>query len=155
MKRTSLFTFLFLFSASTLFPFQEKVDETLRDALKSVKEKYAPDRRTAVFDVLLERKNTSLIVRGEVDNTVVKGEALNALRASFTGEMIDSILVLPDPRLGEKFFGIVILSVGNVRSKPGNAEELATQVLMGMVVKLLKKRKGDEDACAQPGPVSM
>ncbi|HLF20723.1 MAG TPA: NlpC/P60 family protein, partial [Bacteroidota bacterium] len=142
MKRTSLFTFLFLFSASTLFPFQERVDETLRDALKSVKEKYAPDRRTAVFDVLLERKNTSLIVRGEVDNTVVKGEALNALRASFTGEMIDSILVLPDPRLGEKFFGIVILSVGNVRSKPGNAEELATQVLMGMVVKLLKKEGG-------------
>ena len=142
MNRFIFFLCIFFFSASSLLPFQGKVNDGLKDVLKTVKEKFAPDRRTAVFDVSLERLATSVIARGEVDNPVAKAEALKALRASFTGELLDSILILPDPRLGEKNFGIVILSVGNVRSKPGNAEELGTQVLMGMVVKLLKKESG-------------
>jgi hypothetical protein len=127
---------------SSTFSFQDKPEEILRQALKPVREKYAPDRRTAVFDIALERRASTFVIKGEVDNPAAKAEALKALRTSFTGELLDSIRILPDASLGDKTFGIVTLSVGNVRSKPGNAEELATQVLMGMVVKLLKRESG-------------
>ena len=38
--------------------------------------------------------------------------------------------------------GVAILSVVNIRRKPGKHEELLTQALMGTVIKLLKKERG-------------
>ena len=142
MKRIPIFGCLTLLSASMLFSFQEKTDNNFQDALKPVKEKFAPDKRTAVFEVSFARQGGSLVVKGEMDNPAAKAEALSVLQTVYSGELVDSILILPDTRLGEKNFGIVILSVGNVRSKPGNAEELSTQVLMGMAVKILKREGG-------------
>ncbi|MBI4429707.1 MAG: C40 family peptidase [Ignavibacteriales bacterium] len=142
MKRLRSLLYLLLLSSSALFAFQERPDDRVRDALKSVKDKFAPDRRTAVFDVSIEKHAFAIVAKGDVDNAAAKEEVLRALHSALTGDLVDSIQVLPDPRLGEKLFGIVILSVGNVRGKPGNAEELATQVLMGMAIKLLKKEGG-------------
>ncbi|MBI3005130.1 MAG: C40 family peptidase [Ignavibacteriales bacterium] len=142
MNRFRYSLLLVFFSISVLFSFQEELDDRVRDVLKPVKEKFAPDRRTAVFDVSIERTASTVVARGEVDNPAAKAEALSALRTAIDGDITDSIQILPDSRLGERNFGIVVLSVGNVRSKPGNAEELSTQVLMGMAVKLLKKESG-------------
>ncbi|MBI5464072.1 MAG: C40 family peptidase, partial [Ignavibacteriales bacterium] len=116
--------------------------DPIKTALKAVQEKYALDRRTSVFDVQVERRETAVILKGEVDNSSARDEAVAAARAVALVNIVDSIRVLPDPSLGEKTFGIVKLSVGNVRSKPGDAEELATQVLMGSVVKILKRQSG-------------
>jgi len=62
------------------------------------------------------------------------------MEAARLGTVIDSIRVLPDPALAESPFGIVKVSVGNVRSNPAHSAELATQVMMGMVVRVLKKQ---------------
>ncbi|MBP6673570.1 MAG: C40 family peptidase, partial [Bacteroidetes bacterium] len=56
--------------------------------------------------------------------------------------IIDSIVVLPDERLGERSWGIITVSVANMRSDPGEDAELSSQVLMGSVVKVLKKKGG-------------
>jgi len=129
-------------SSSPTLSFQEKPNEILQDAFRRVKEKFAPDKRTAVFDISWERNGSSLVVKGEADNLSAKAELVRAFQESSSITVVDSIRLLPDPSLGDKTFGIVSLSVGNVRSKPGNSEELATQVLMGTVVKLLKKESG-------------
>jgi cell wall-associated NlpC family hydrolase len=117
-------------------------DDEIKKAVASVKEKYCPDRRTVVFDITWENGTAGLVVRGEVDNPNSKAELLDALGKVATGGVIDSIRVLPELSLGKNIYGIVTLSVGNLRSKPGEPEELATQVLMGMVVKVLKKGSG-------------
>jgi len=117
-------------------------DERLLNALIPVRERYAPDRRVAIFTVTPEWQNGVLVAKGEVDNPQAKTDALGALKDAANVDPVDSIIVLPDPRLGENRNGIITVSVGNVRSRPGQDEELGTQVLMGMVVKLLKKRGG-------------
>ncbi len=143
MKTIFLTLLVLTFSWNTpAFSFQEKTNEALQDAFRRVKEKFAPDKRTAVFDISWERNGASLVLKGETDNPSAKAELVRAFQESSSIAFVDSIRLLPDPSLGEKTFGIVALSVGNVRSKPGNPEELATQVLMGMVVKLLKKELG-------------
>ncbi len=117
-------------------------DERLVKALTPLRDQYAPDRRVAVFSVTPEWQNGVLVAKGEVDNAQAKAEALGILKKISAVDPVDSILVLPDPKLGERRNGIITVSVGNVRSRPGQDEELGTQVLMGMVVKLLKKRGG-------------
>ncbi|MBF8248585.1 MAG: Cell wall-associated hydrolase, partial [Bacteroidetes bacterium] len=104
-------------SSSPTLSFQEKPNEILQDAFRRVKEKFAPDKRTAVFDISWERNGSSLVVKGEADNLSAKAELVRAFQESSSITVVDSIRLLPDPSLGDKTFGIVSLSVGNVRSK--------------------------------------
>lgn len=117
-------------------------DSAIKQAVATVKEKYCPDRRVAVFDISWEQRNGQIILKGDVDNDEARNALVLAVKTSTSIPIIDSITILPDSTLGDKKFGIVTLSVGNVRSRPGEAEELATQVLTGMVVKILKQRHG-------------
>jgi SH3-like domain-containing protein len=117
-------------------------EDPCRAALAPVRARYAPDRRVAVFDVSCVQQATQLLVRGEVDNAEARRAALAALEAARLGPLVDSIRVLPDAALAATPFGIVKVSVGNVRSNPAHSAELATQVMMGMTVKVLK-RQGD------------
>lgn len=111
-------------------------------SLQEVKQRCCPDRRVAVFDVQWQRTEHGVILRGEVDAPAFRDSVVALARSAFGPSAVDSIMVLPHPSLGEKTYGIVVLSVGNVRSKPGEAEELATQVTMGLVVRVLKKSGG-------------
>ncbi len=143
MKRSAPLL-LALFSLGLFFsctPTPGTIDERLAESLKPVREEFAPDRRVAVFTVTPERQGSVVVAKGEVDNPEAKTKSLEVLRAT-GGTVIDSILVLPDPKLGDKIFGIVTVSVGNMRSKPGHPEELGTQVLMGMIVRILKEQRG-------------
>jgi cell wall-associated NlpC family hydrolase len=67
---------------------------------------------------------------------------MTLVQSKFAGQILDSLKVLPDPRLGEYRYGIVTVSVGNVRTNPRHQAEMGTQAMMGMVAKLLKKHGG-------------
>ena len=111
-------------------------------ALQSLKQHFCPDRRVAVFDISWTQTDSSFVVRGEVDKVGARDSVIATARQYATTSVTDSIVVLPHPSLGEKTFGIVVLSAANVRTRPGESEELATQVTMGLVVKVLKKGPG-------------
>jgi hypothetical protein len=118
----------------------EQADAPWRAAIDSLQNHYAPDSRLAVFKVSWRQQGDVLIVKGEVDNAKAKDDALATVRKASETEVVDSVVVLPDPQLGNRKFGIVVVSVANVRSRPSHAAELSTQALMGMVAKLLKKQ---------------
>jgi cell wall-associated NlpC family hydrolase len=115
-------------------------DDPCRAVLASLRARYAPDRRVAVFDVTCAQQGGLLVVKGDVDQANARRDIIAAMEAAKPGRFVDSIRVLPDPALAEVPFGIVKVSVGNVRSTPAHSAELATQVMMGMVVKVLKKQ---------------
>jgi cell wall-associated NlpC family hydrolase len=144
MKTNSILSVAILISLSTLTAYAQtqKAETPASIALDSLKARYAPDSRVAVFDVTVAQQGGVAIARGDVDDQKSKEDALSSLHKILGGQVIDSIRVLPDPQLGDTRFGIVAASVGNVRSNPRNSAELSTQVLMGTVVKLLKKQGG-------------
>ena len=115
-------------------------DDPCKAVLAPVKARHAPDRRVAVFDVTCARQGAQLVVKGDVDRDAAHRDVIAAIDAAKLGVVIDSIRLLPDPALADVPFGIVKVSVGNVRSNPAHSAELATQVMMGMVVKVLKKQ---------------
>lgn len=115
-------------------------DAPWKATIDSLRNHYAPDRRLGVFNVSWKQQGEMLIVKGEVDNAKAKDDALSTIRKASESEVVDSVLILPDPQLGTMKFGVVAVSVANVRSRPSHAAELTTQALMGMVLKLLKKQ---------------
>ncbi|MGC8595595.1 MAG: NlpC/P60 family protein [Candidatus Kryptoniota bacterium] len=111
--------------------------------LDSLKAAYAPDPRTSVFNVNASQTNGhELVVKGAVDNPEAKKSILLSLKSIGYFEVIDSVTVLPDTSLGKAIFGIVNVSVGNMRAEPHSRAELVNQVLLGHIVKVLEKRGG-------------
>lgn len=115
-------------------------DDPCKAVLAPLRARYAPDRRVAVFDVTCARQGDQLVVKGDVDQDNARRDIVAAMTSAKFGAVVDSMRVLPDPALSDVPFGIVKVSVGNVRSNPAHSAELATQVMMGMVVKVLKKQ---------------
>jgi len=112
------------------------------EALKPVRERFAPDKRLAVFDINVQRAAQGVTVTGEVESAEAKAAALQALRAAGHADLTDRIVVLPDAALVGATRGLVRVSVANVKSKPSHPAEMATQAVMGWTVRILKKQSG-------------
>ncbi len=112
------------------------------DVLKEARLKFAPDRRTVVFDVRQEHHGSTVVLKGEIHSSELKKELLTYVRDHAAVTIEDSILVLPHPALGNKTTGIVSISVANIRTRPDHAAEMGTQALLGTPLRILKKERG-------------
>ena len=110
---------------------------TLYQDLQIIKKQLVPDKRVAILDIeLKDTLQPVIIVSGETDLPDAKKQIIQFLtdrKISF----VDSIRVVPDSLVGEKTWGLVILSVANMRSQPDDASELVSQAMMGTPIKLL------------------
>ena len=128
MKRMLLFGASLLLSLSGLAQMPAEV-------IGSVRQQFAPDKRTAIFEATLAENG---VLRGKTNLPEAREaliQKLNAAKVAFT----DSLRLLPAADLGAETFGVVRVSVGNVRSAPEHSAELATQALLGMPLKVLDR----------------
>lgn len=131
---------LVLFILITLYSNTKAQDEMekIKSIVNDVKEKFTPDKRTAVFNFEALESENKIIIKGETN--------INEAYSEFAKMMNDAdikfdnqIEMLPSEKLGEKKFGVINLSVANIRSKPDHPAELATQSILGTPIKVLKK----------------
>lgn len=112
------------------------------DALKPVRERFAPDTRNTVFTIAVEKAAGGVTVTGEVESADAKAAALDALMRAGHTVVADKVTVLPDAALGAAARGIIRVSVANVKSRPSHPAEMATQAVMGWTVRILKQQSG-------------
>ncbi len=118
---------------------QKKLDQVI-EIIAELENEYAPDHRTAIFNVKPE--NTIPInLSGETNINDAKSQLLSRIQAAEI-PIKDDILLLPDKSIGDNKFAIVNVSVANLRSDPRHSAELATQAILGTPVKVLKKENG-------------
>jgi hypothetical protein len=75
----------------------EKTGAPITNALDSLKARYAPDQRVAIFNVAYAQQGSVTVAKGDVDNPKAKEDALATIHNILGGQVIDSIRVLPDP----------------------------------------------------------
>lgn len=110
---------------------------TVHSIIEQVKKKYAPDKRTAVFQV---EPDSNLLV-GKTNLPLAKKELLSRLKSNGFN-LADEIRILPDEEeLDGKIFALVNVSVANIRTMPKESAELATQALLGTSLKVLDKER--------------
>ena len=103
--------------------------------IEEIRTKYAADKRTAIFNINFTSEEKFVYLSGETNLPEAKKELLSLLEKS---NVVDQIIMLPSVDLGTKIYGIVNLSVADVRTKPEHSAELATQILLGTRLKILK-----------------
>lgn len=134
MKERKGYFFLLLIVG---FLFSCKQEERPLAIIEHFRTKHAPDKRVALFDIQWEEGR----LRGETNLP----EVLDQLKDSLAAAGIDykhEVSVLPDASLAGQHYGVVTLSVANLRSQPKHSAELATQATLGTPVGILKENDG-------------
>lgn len=110
----------------------------LQSGIDRIAARYVPDKREGISNIMIvEGRNKELVIKGETDSPDLKQEVIDTLKnEGFI--VIDSILILPGNALGEYKYGIVSLSVINLRKEPEHSAELVSQAVMGTPVKVLR-----------------
>lgn len=139
MNKSRFFILVLLFAFSAATYAESKQIQLANRVIQSVSRKYAPDKRTAIFSVQISESAGKIVLKGKTDHPEAQKLLLDSL-AILQINVQDSVLILPDKLLGDKTWGLVKLSVANLRIKPAHAEEMATQALMGTPVKILEEK---------------
>lgn len=108
-------------------------------SLNDTKKKFAPDQRTKLLEIAQSdvSKNIYLIQSTEKEAVSFLKDALKNTSAKIEYRL------LPDSSVGDRIFGVINLSVANLRTKPGHASEMATQALLGTQVDILQKARSE------------
>ncbi len=109
------------------------VDE-LEEQVSEIREAYAPDRRTDRVEVKVETRGDTTFLTGYT----TRKEALRALAevSGTTPLTVREIRLLPQGNLPASY-GLIRVSVANIRTEPGHSSELTSQALLGTPVELL------------------
>ena len=115
---------------------------TLRKAAGDITARHVSDSRTGIASVVVSKAGKGkVLLSGETTVPEVKEEMVNTILNAGL-KVIDSLQVLPAGSVGEKPWGLVSVSVANIRTRPSHAAEMATQAIMGTPVRILKKQDG-------------
>lgn len=142
--KTFKLSIYFLLPITTIF--SQPIDnhdmlKEVQNIIQQVKQEYAPDKSTVIFNIHSEVKNKLVILNGKTNLIEAKTKLIENL-ASKNFKVEDSIKILPSREMGDKIFGVINLSVANMRLKPFHNEELVSQALLGSTVKIYKKNSG-------------
>ena len=138
-----IFAIIILFSLSTitLLPQENGTMDKINSIIESVKNKYAPDKRVALFNIEAKESDDLYLITGETNLPEAKMDLIEQLKKENL-KIKNEIKTLPAKELGEKIYGVINLSVANLRSNPDHPAELSTQAILGTPIKILKKGKG-------------
>jgi cell wall-associated NlpC family hydrolase len=120
----------------------KEVPADLQEQLDFIAAAMVPQPAESICNVAMSmEKSGSITVKGETNLPEAKEEILAMLDKSGYSYN-DSITVLPDPDVVKKPWGLITVSVCNVRSVPAHEAEMVTQALMGTPVRILDNRGG-------------
>ncbi len=127
---------LFLFLACAPRARPSEGDEALKTEVDGLRRTWAPDRRTDRVEVDPVRRGDSLRLEGYT-TVAAAYRSLDSLAASRPGTR-NAVRLLGQ----QDSFGLIRVSVANIRTEPGHSQELTSQALLGTPVELLDLKDG-------------
>ena len=109
------------------------------EVLSDLKQRIAPDKRTAIWDVKATQQGSKWVLAGEVGTQAQKKAIQAAMIKNGYSGYTDKISVLEDGIPASRKWAQVKLSIATLRTEPKHSAEMATQGIMGAPVKVLQK----------------
>ena len=109
------------------------------EALNDLKQRIAPDNRTAVWDVQATQQGSKWVVSGTVGTQAQKKAIQAAMIKNGYSGYTDKITVLEDGIPAARKWALIKLSIATLRTEPKHSAEMATQGIMGSPLKVLQK----------------
>ncbi len=119
----------------------ESAQKEAEQISKAIGNQFVPDSREDIYQIHFKESGSSFIVSGETTCPEAKQALLSQLSKS-SKTIVDSIKLLPDNALGTRNWGLVNISVCNIRTNPSHSAEMATQAILGTPVRVIKRSGG-------------
>lgn len=117
---------------------EKNLPENIKQISQQIRTQFIPDKRVAVFDVDYRVSGKDVTIKGVTTSAEAKNSLLGELKKA-DYRVTDSLQLIPDSSALEgKTYGIVNLSVCNLRVEPDFSSEMTTQALLGMPVRVLQ-----------------
>lgn len=116
---------------------------TPREILSSLKQRVAPDKRTAVWDVKALTQKGVVTIVGTVGTNELKDAISTELENNGIKKYNNNVVVLENAVPERKRWALVKLGIASLRCEGDHAAEMATQAIMGTPVKVLEYEKGE------------
>lgn len=110
---------------------KNKVDSLIQ----KVKDKYMPDTREGIFDFDTTLSDNTVYLSGKTTNNSVIDELILYTEKE-KNIVVNSLKLLPDKALGDTLYGVINVSVADIRTQNRFTSGMATQALLGTPVKL-------------------
>ena len=108
-----------------------------------IRKKYINDGSLAVFSANIDKIDNKWIIQGETTDSTAYQSILRLKDSLFKNNNVkNNFVLLPDPALNDKVFGIVNVSVTPMREEPRHSSQMVDQAIMGNIVRLLKYDNG-------------
>ena len=120
----------------------EQAAQQVQTIIDQVKQEYCPDRRISVFDIISKIDGKKIVLTGEVLDPAGKDELLAKMKEVRGYTVEDNIVVLSDATAQETPFGVVRISVAQLRREPRVTAEMISQAIMGGEIRVLKAGTG-------------
>ena len=118
------------------------VPSDIQIGVDSIAKAFVPDSREGICDIGLSMpEGKKIIIKGETNFPEAKSDIIKYLKNSGF-EVYDSLSVIPDTIVIKKPWGLVSVSVCNIKKSPSHSSELLSQAILGTPVKILKKKSG-------------
>jgi len=141
LKVSFLFLLVLLISSCTADKISEGRLTDIESALVEIRQEWVPDRRVAVFNIeRIEDRKGVLLVETDLADAAKAVEALVRNLPAWRNHI--ELVTLPHAELENKTYGLVSVSVANLRRDPRHQAELVDQAIMGTPLKILKQRRG-------------
>lgn len=144
-KHKSFILVLLIFLAACQVTDQAALQKQLEAAVTRVQNVLVPDKRLEVFEAKVRFENGIWLITGETTLPEAKAALVKTLDSLLAGKphQVD-LTLLPSANLGDSTQAVVRVSVANLRKQPKHSAEMVDQLVMGAMIRLLKK---DENWC--------
>jgi hypothetical protein len=137
-------TLLILYICVTVLYAQEKDKPAYKHAelqklLDNVKQEYIPDKRIKVFDIEVDNHEKQPVLKGVTSDTAAYNAIVKTAMESYGNDFVNKIELLPAKDLGDKTYGVITISVADIRVKGEFSAEMATQAILGTPIRILQK----------------
>ena len=139
MKKILTILYLLIFTLN-LFGSERMYTKSKIDSLiLEVRKKYLPDSRDGIFDIKAVVSNDTVFLSGKGTSR----KAIDELKSQITGyaEYIvsEELISLPSKALNDTIYGVINVSVADIRTQNKFVSGMATQALLGTPVKIYDK----------------
>lgn len=138
MMKNSL-KLILVFTVVLLLSCQQKKVEITPQQISEIQHKYIADKRLEFFDVWVNISGGDAAMEGYTVSEPAFAALQEKAKENNVGFRVE---LLPGEAFRENPWGIVTLSVCNIRARSRHSAELVTQALLGTPVKIFKEQNG-------------
>lgn len=106
-----------------------------------VQEECIPDKRVKIYDVEVDDYEKRPTIKGFTSDSTAYNTLLRQAIENYGNELVNKVKLLPSEDLKGKTYGVINLSVADIREKADFPAGMATQAILGTPIRIWQKDK--------------